>query len=78
MMWGAESGWGWGLGWLLHGLLPLAILALLVWAVVVLARNAGGQVQPRGDRALSILRERYARGELTREEFESMRRDLTE
>lgn len=29
-----------------------------------------------GDRALGILRERYARGELTRDQYEDLRRDL--
>jgi putative membrane protein len=30
------------------------------------------------DRALEILRQRYARGEISKEEFETMRRDLGE
>ncbi|MHB1005000.1 MAG: SHOCT domain-containing protein [Chloroflexota bacterium] len=29
-------------------------------------------------RALEILKERYARGEITRDEYEQMRRDLKE
>lgn len=31
---------------------------------------------PANDSALEILKQRYARGELTREEFESMRQDI--
>jgi putative membrane protein len=33
--------------------------------------------ESRSDRALEILRERYARGEIGREEFEAKKRDLT-
>jgi len=33
--------------------------------------------EPRRDTALEILRERYARGEIGKEEFDLKRRDLT-
>ena len=37
---------------------------------------AAGANGTEGDRALGILRERYARSELTREQYEDMRREL--
>ncbi len=62
-------GWGMGLGWLV----PLAVIGLIVWAVVTVTRSN----PPGGSKsALSILKERYARGEVDRETYESMRRDL--
>jgi uncharacterized membrane protein len=33
--------------------------------------------ESRSDRALEILRERYARGEIGREEFDAKKRELT-
>jgi putative membrane protein len=76
MMWdGAGAmGWGWiGLG-IVHMLLfwfliILGIVALLRW----LAGSAGAA---SGSRALDILKERYAKGEVTREQFEQMKREL--
>ncbi len=66
MMWGM-----WGMmGWMIvPWLLLIAAAAVGVWWLV--RRQA-----PRHDRALETLRERYARGEITREEFEARRRDL--
>lgn len=62
-------GWGMGFGWLI----PLVVIGLIVWAVVTATRsNRAGN----GDRALGILKERYARGEIDRETYQSMRRDL--
>ena len=57
-------------------------LAIVFWAAVVVAVAAGLWVLLRrsraaaSDPALAVLRERYARGEISREEFEARRRDL--
>jgi putative membrane protein len=65
---------GAGFGWLLW----LLLIGVVVWAVVALAGGAG---RDRGSgrsskSALEILEERYARGEIDREEFEEKKADL--
>jgi putative membrane protein len=75
-MWGdmGNHGWWWGFD---------AIPMLLFWALIVLAVAAlakwlfgkPGETS-RGNSALDILKERYARGEIDREEFEQKKRDL--
>ncbi len=67
---------------------PLAaILSLVFWALIIvgivllvvwLVRNAGrtGLSGQASDPALDILRARYAKGEITKEQFEEMRRTL--
>ena len=64
------------------GMSVMMILGALFWLVVLVALGAGvwwlirrERPTPR-DPALDALRERYARGEITREEFETRRRDL--
>ncbi len=64
---------------LLIGLLAAGLIAVVVvvWAISRSSKKQGSPGgQPAKDSALEILRERYARGEVTREEFEAMRRDL--
>ncbi len=67
--------WGmWGIG--------VMILFLLFWVLVIVGLLIGirwliGQVRgTRQDSAHQILRERYARGEINKEEFEAKKRDL--
>lgn len=58
----------------------VALVALAVWLVGALFPRSG-RPELAGDRpidALSILAQRYARGELTHEQYESMKRVLTD
>jgi putative membrane protein len=70
MMWGA---WGFG----------MMIMMILFWGLIIVALVLGirwllGQgKESRPDSALEILRQRYARGEINKEEFEAKKRDLT-
>ncbi len=75
-------GWDGGLGgWvmMLGGIVILvSIVVLVVWAVNAATRSGQGAA-PRDtepDRALAILRERFARGEISEAEYEQARRTL--
>jgi len=77
MMWNGFEGMGWG--WIGLGMVHM----LLFWIIVILgivalvrwlAAGSPGE-QPR---ALDILKTRYAKGEITREQFEQMKRDVGE
>jgi putative membrane protein len=71
-MWGM---WGaWGLG--------MMLFMLLFWVLVIVGVVLGirwlvtqGR-ESRADTALEILRQRYARGEINKEEFDAKKRDL--
>jgi putative membrane protein len=80
--------YGYGGFWIIIGLIALFLLLLLIGALIVVGvaagrnrgrgmppeqRSAGGSEDP-----LHILRQRYARGEITREEYQSMREDLSQ
>ena len=73
---GWYGGWGMGFGWifmiLFWGVVILGIAALAKWLMGI---SSGGSVPP-GKSALELLKERYARGEIGKEEFEQKRRDL--
>lgn len=70
MMWYGSGGW-----WMFLSMLALwvGVAVLIVWAV----GTARDRPAARGhDRAIAILQERYARGEIDRDEFEERRRTL--
>lgn len=70
MMWGA---WGFGMMFMM-----VLFWALVIVGIVLLVRWLLGQGrESRTDSALEILRQRYARGEINREEFETKKRDLS-
>ena len=74
----------WGGGWwmFLGPLMMIVFIAAIVAAVVVMVRWLGGSHSatppPLGKTPLDILKERYARGEIDKEEFEERRRVLDE
>jgi putative membrane protein len=79
-LWGPVGALGVGvlllifLGWVLLHLVPL-VLAIVAGVLGIrwLMRTTE---RPRSDPALSLLRERYARGEIGKEEFDAKLRDL--
>ncbi len=68
-------GWGFGGGWYWPAIMIGIIFVLIIAgvAVLVLRRQPG---DGEGDTAIEILRKRYARGEISKEEFEEKKRDL--
>jgi putative membrane protein len=71
--------WFWGMGMLLGMGVFFLVWALVLGALVLLIRWLWVQGRPAAssqETPLEILKRRYARGEITREEFESIRRDL--
>lgn len=81
------SDWGWGIHpmWWMWGAwgIGMMLIMLAFWVLVIIGIVLGirwllGTGQGSApDRALEILRERYARGEINREEFEARKRDLS-
>jgi putative membrane protein len=73
----------WGPMWFFPMVMPLVMLIVLVFCLYFLFGRGGvrtpGETRPGrdGDSALDILKKRYARGEITKEEYEQIRKDIT-
>jgi putative membrane protein len=71
----------WGGFWFLGGLIRLAVIAAVVVGVVYAVRSGTGRARAgtagREDSSLEILRRRYANGEISKEEFEQKKNDLS-
>jgi len=71
-------GWWMMFGGILMVLFWGLIIAVVVWGVKrVTERGSAGSTTPEKGDALDIAKERYARGEISREEFEQIKKDLT-
>jgi putative membrane protein len=80
-MWPGMMG-GWGMGWF-GGIFMIVFWVAVIVGVVFLIRwlfvssRTGAQGPGHGgDTALDILRKRYARGEIDKQEFEEKKKDL--
>ena len=80
--WGMHMMWGsWGIGMMIMMfLICAAIIVGIVFAIrwLVMTSQAGQHAGTGqgSESALDILKKRYARGEITKQEFEDIRRDL--
>jgi len=91
LVFGLISGWQYG-GWGMMGpgmmggfgtmffmpILWIVVVGLIVWAVVTAIRRPGESDSSTrsAESALEILKRRYARGEIDKEEYEAKKKDL--
>jgi putative membrane protein len=64
----AVIGWGGGLA-IVGGLVGIAFWVLLIALIVLLVRGIRTSAPASGESAIRLLEERYARGEITHEDF---------
>jgi len=78
-MWDMHDGSGW---WMLYGAIMMVVFwGLIIWlAVWLISRITSHEHPGRGSErrdALDIAKERYARGEINKEEFDRIKKDLS-
>ena len=84
-MWGyghmGGLGYGLGLGWIFQ----ILFWVVIVWLIISLFRHhrgpggccgMGHHGEGKEESAVEILKKRYAKGEINKEEFERMKKDL--
>lgn len=80
MMWNGPFGDGWGWFWPFHFIIPLLFWALIIAGMVWIVRymTDSGDYHRMGRRqpGLDVLEERYARGEINREEYLQKKKDI--
>lgn len=81
MMWGygtsyASDGWGWGWRMALNWLAMIVFWLAVIAAAVSLFRQTSVRPDAPADDPMTVLRRRYAAGEIDQETFARMRQEL--
>ncbi len=73
----------WGMGWF-GGIFMMAFWILIIIGLIFLIKllvKTGNKIREdgeRGSKAMAVLKERYASGEIDKTQFETMKRDLAD
>jgi putative membrane protein len=73
MHWG-NYGWGMGFGWVYMVIFWVLIILVITYIVRTFSRRPGQTGSE--ETSLDILKKRYAKGDITKEEFSRMKDDL--
>ncbi|MEE8239901.1 MAG: SHOCT domain-containing protein [Nitrospirales bacterium] len=82
--WAQERPYDWGMHYMWGATgIGMMLMMILFWGLIIVGLVFGirwliseGKA-PRSDSALEILRQRYARGEINKEEFETKKQELS-
>lgn len=67
--WGMMGGWGWIIG--------IILLAMFIWLIIRIS-SSDRYIRSANKSALDILKERYAKGEIDKEEFDTKKKDISD
>ena len=72
---GMMGGYGYGYGGMFMGLLFLILLGIAIYFIVQSMRSKN-EIGPPYESPLDILKKRYAKGEITKDDFDRMKNEL--
>ncbi len=73
---GVMGGFSW---WWFMPIFMILFWGLMIWGIAALVRGlsgSSGSDSSRADSALEVLKKRYARGEINKEEYEEKKKDI--
>jgi putative membrane protein len=71
-----SRGWGVGIGMFIFWLIAIFFIIGIARWIMWRGHHMGYYHHEMGNRALDILKERYAKGEITKEQYEQMKKEL--